>query len=171
MMRVTLRGLFATIAIAMAVSSIADVATAQTTVNQSDDQPTTLNDEFLRAFSSNDGNFFQNRRLGRQVDFILGVGTNFLNSFTDNEIAGDGRAVDRLYREALREQTLSDGIIRTPDQESPFDTSLLLLPTSASTLSTVNEVPSVPFSAPPAPEAAPQAAPQTTPTRPVPALW
>ncbi|NJL20148.1 MAG: hypothetical protein HC895_03860 [Leptolyngbyaceae cyanobacterium SM1_3_5] len=165
-----IRGILTAIAIAMAASSIGTVAAAQT-VNSSD-PPRSLNDEFLDRFYSNDGNFFQNRRLGRQIDFVLGVGTNFLNSFTDNEIAGDGRAVNRLYREAMREQTLSDGIIRTPDQENPFDTSLLLLPASSATLSTANEIPPVPvvpFSPPPAP--VPQAAPQAAPSAPVPALW
>lgn len=168
-MRMKLRGILATIAIALAASSIANVAAAQT-ANQSSEPTRPLNDEFLRAFYANDGNFFQNRRLGRQIDFVLGVGTNFLNSFTDNEITGDGRAVNRLYNEALRDQTLSDGIIRTPDQENPFDTSLLLLPASAATLSTTSDIPPVPvvpFSPPPPVQAAPQAAPSA----PVPALW
>lgn len=171
-MRVRLRGLFATLAIAIGSLSIADLAAAQTATNQSDDQPTTVQEAALDAYYSNSGTFFRNRRLDRQVDWILGTGTSFLNSFTDNEIAGDGRAVDRFYREALRQQTLSDGIIRTPDQENPFDTSLLLLPTSSATLSTVNDIPPVPvvpFSPPPAPE--PEAAPQAAPSRPVPALW
>ncbi|MBD2089535.1 hypothetical protein H6F67_06670 [Microcoleus sp. FACHB-1515] len=169
-MSMKLRGIFTGLTIAMAASSIGNVAAAQT-VNPSD-PPRPLNDEFLRAFYANDGNFYQNRRLGRQIDFVLGVGTNFLNSFTDNEIAGDGRAVDRLYREALRDQTLSDGIIRTPDQENPFDTSLLLLPASSATLSTVNDIPPVPvvpFSPPPAP--VPEVAPPAAPSAPVPALW
>lgn len=170
-MRMKLRGMLTAIAIAIATSSIANVAAAQTT-NQSSDPPRSLNDEFLERFYTNDGNFYQNRRLGRQIDFILGVGTSFLNSFTDNEITGDGRAVDRLYQDALRQQTLSDGSIRTPDQENPFDTSLLLLPASSATLSTTSDIPPVPvvpFSPPPAP--VPEAVPQAAPNAPVPALW
>jgi len=170
-MRISLRKCFGMLAIAMTISMIAETATAQTTTNNSDDDTVTLQEAFERAYYSNDRNFFRNRRLDRQVDWILGTGTTFLNSFTDNEIAGDGRAINRLYRDALRQQVLSDGIIRTPDLENPYDTSLLLLPATSATLSTTSEfIPPpavVPYSPPPAPVAVPQVAP----SRPVPALW
>jgi hypothetical protein len=174
-MVVRLKGLLGSIALLAAstmVSSVTfvDIAAAQTTPAEATNaQPTeadSLQDAFLRAYYRYDGNYFSNRGVLGQLNWLLGP-------FIENEITGDGRAVNRIYRDALRQQTANDPTIRTPDLENPYNTSLLLIPslTPASSLSTSNEP--IPQTPPPVP-VAPAAAPQTTPAAPaapVPGLW
>lgn len=82
------------------------------------------------TYFQNDRDFYENRSLSRQFNWFLGQGSLIRNSFPENEIARDARAINQLYRELLEQQVSSDPLIRTPDLYNPFDTSLLLLPTS-----------------------------------------
>ena len=63
----------------------------------------------------------------RQLDFILGIGSP-KNSFVDNEINADTRAVTILYKDELLKQGSSDRVIRTRDLPNPYDTSILQSP-------------------------------------------
>ena len=48
--------------------------------------------------------------------------------YPDNSIVGDGNRIEKVYREVMDVQTLSDPFIRTPDLNSPFNRSLLTDP-------------------------------------------
>jgi hypothetical protein len=167
-MGVRLKGLLAALTLLAAAAVLSDKAMAQQVTAPPADV-VTIPEAFERAYYSNDRNYFQNRTIPRQLNFFLGQGSIIRNGFPDNEIARDGRAVDRVYREIFEQQVASDPLIRTPDLANPFDTSFLLLPTSpAGAFSTGTElVPEAPlptssFSPPPVPVA---------PARPVPALY
>ena len=89
-------------------------------------RPISLEQEFERVFFGNDREFFNNRSIPRQIDFLFGV----RNSFVENEINRDSGNIHELYVEALEQQVSSDPVIRTPDLPSPFNRSLLLIPFS-----------------------------------------
>lgn len=89
-------------------------------------RPIGLEQEFERVFFGNDREFFNNRSIPRQLDFIFGI----RNSFVENEINRDARNIHELYVEALEQQLSSDPVIRTPDLPSPFNRSLLQIPFS-----------------------------------------
>lgn len=91
-------------------------------------QTNSLQRAFDEAFYDNDKIYFSNRSIGRQIDFILGQGTLFRNSFTDNEINRDASNIHDLYVRALYQQVASDPVIRTPDLPNPFENSLLTIP-------------------------------------------
>lgn len=135
-------------------------ATAQTATLQP-----SIPDTFNDAFFSNGGTFSGNQGLGGSLSLLLGI-----PGFPENQIARDGRRVDRLYREVLEQQVASDPTIRTPDLPNPFSGSLLTTPLIAAEEPIPPAPPPVVFQQPnfvtPAPAPAPVA-----PARPVPALW
>lgn len=88
----------------------------------------TLNEVIERAFFENDPNFYKNNSLKRQVDFLLGPGSLFRNSFPESEIARDAQLVNKLYQDMIQQQVGSDPYIRTPDLPNPYNSSLLLSP-------------------------------------------
>ncbi|MCU0570403.1 MAG: hypothetical protein MUF49_28005 [Oculatellaceae cyanobacterium Prado106] len=82
-----------------------------------DDESITIPEAFDRAFYRFDENFYRNRQVPRSLTWFLGP-------FPENEIAGDGRMVNRLYREVFTQQTTEDPTIRTADLPNPFSYSL-----------------------------------------------
>ncbi len=91
------------------------------------DRAISVEEQFNRVFFSNDKDFFENRSIPRQLDYLFGL----RNSFPENEINRDARALHRLYVELLEQQVSSDPILLTPDLPNPFYTSLRqLLPAS-----------------------------------------
>lgn len=142
-----------------AIAQTAQSSTSQATISS---RTPSVQDAVLRAYYSNDGDFFRNRGVVGQLNWLFGP-------FVENQVTGDGAAVNRVYQDALRQQNSSDPTVRTADLENPYNTSLQLLPTASpsSTLSTGSEI--VPFSTPT--PVAPAAAPPAAPTRPIPALW
>ena len=85
----------------------------------------TANEVFERAFFKNYPNFYKNQGLWRDIDWILGSGSLFKNSFPENEIERDAKLVNILYRDMLEQLTTNDPYIRTPDLPSPYNSSLL----------------------------------------------
>ncbi|NJR64333.1 MAG: hypothetical protein HC772_01775 [Leptolyngbyaceae cyanobacterium CRU_2_3] len=151
------------------VSSLVMGATAQeipqtTTANRRANTQT-LNDRFEDVFFTFDQTFYQNRRFPRNGLWLFG-------SFPENEIAGDGRVIHKLYTEALRQQTTSDPTLRTADLPTPFSSSL-----QTDAIYTPEPVPTAPFSpsfrqSAPAPLEAPDSfTPEETSEEPIPALW
>lgn len=125
-MSIKCKGLIGALAILTTVC-IGSSASAQTSPLDQFSQYETLSDRFEQVFYSNDKDFTQNRTLGRQLDFILGFGS-LDNSFTDNEIIADTRAITTLYKDELLKQGSSDRVVRTRDLPNPYDTSILQSP-------------------------------------------
>ncbi len=90
--------------------------------------PVPVNEQFDRAFFKHDPDFYGNNSFGRQIDWLVGPGSIFRNSFPENEIARDAELVNKLYRDAMEQQVGSDPYIRTPDLPNPFNSSLLSSP-------------------------------------------
>ncbi|MEM7579759.1 MAG: hypothetical protein AAF316_07875 [Cyanobacteria bacterium P01_A01_bin.80] len=86
------------------------------------------NQVFEKAFYENYPDFYRNHGLFREIDWILGPGSLFKNSFPENEIERDAKLVNIVYQDVLKQQTTSDPYIRTPDLPSPYNTSLLASP-------------------------------------------
>ncbi|MBF2050377.1 MAG: hypothetical protein EDM05_035855 [Leptolyngbya sp. IPPAS B-1204] len=131
----------------------------------------TIPQAFNRAFYSHTGNFFDNRGIWQQFRLIFGV-----PNFVDNSISQDGRAVNRLYRDVLEQQTSSGPVLRTPDLPNPYTGSILTTPL----VITEEPVPAPPpfpsFGRPPVappPADSPRTETEAAPRRegPVPALW
>jgi hypothetical protein len=83
----------------------------------------TLPEAFDDAYFSHDVDFYDNRGIGEQLDWIFGIGGNDAG-FLENEIARDGRAISDLTMDLMFQQAHSTPIIRTVDVPNPFDTSL-----------------------------------------------
>ena len=115
---------FSSLLVLFATSIFPAVATAQTATPGYE----TPNEVFERAFFKNDPNFYANQTFKPQIDWIVGPGSLFHNSFPENEIARDGELVNTLYRDMLNQQVSNDPYIRTPDLPNPHNTSLLMSP-------------------------------------------
>ncbi|MEB3336142.1 MAG: hypothetical protein VKJ46_01680 [Leptolyngbyaceae bacterium] len=90
----------------------------------------TVPEVFDRVMTLNSTDFFANRSTKRQTDFILGLGSFSQDSYPENELVRDARNLNKVYADVLQQQVSSTPIIRTPDLNNPFDTSLLMLPSS-----------------------------------------
>lgn len=111
--------------VALATSTVlSNSVLAQTTISNYETPDRVIE----RAFFENDPNFYQNNSLKRQVDFLLGPGSLFRNSFPESEIARDAELVNKVYQDLLQQQVGSDPYIRTPDLPNPYNSSLLLSP-------------------------------------------
>ncbi|NEU72949.1 hypothetical protein PI95_010335 [Hassallia byssoidea VB512170] len=88
----------------------------------------TANEVFDRAFFKNDRNFYGNNTFKRQIDWLVGPGSLFRNSFPESEIARDAELVNVVYRDVLNQQVGNDPYIRTPDLPNPYNTSLMMSP-------------------------------------------
>jgi hypothetical protein len=112
------------ILVLLATMSFPAVVTAETETPNYE----STNDVFERAFFKNDPNFYRNQSIWRQIDFILGKGSLFRNSFPEHEIARDAELMNILYRDTLNQQATHDPYIRTPDLPNPYTSSILMSP-------------------------------------------
>ncbi|MBA2748595.1 MAG: hypothetical protein H0U45_07590 [Tatlockia sp.] len=106
---------------------IGSTAKAQTSPANQYSQYETLSDRFDRVFYTNDKEYSENRSLLRQLDFLIGIG-GLNNSFVENEITADTKAITVLYKDELLKQGSSDRVVRTRDLPNPYDTSILQSP-------------------------------------------
>lgn len=123
-MRINLVRITGVLIVIAAATCFQGAAEAQQT---SSTQPTdeTLADTFERTFFKNDPNFFRNRSIGRQLNWMFGV-----NGFAENEINQDATELHDLLRTSLKQQNSSDRVIRTRDIPNPFNSSILSSPKS-----------------------------------------
>ncbi len=106
---------------------IGSTAKAQTSPANQYSQYETLSDRFDRVFYTNDKEYSENRSFLRQLDFLIGIG-GLNNSFVENEITADTKAITVLYKDELLKQGSSDRVVRTRDLPNPYDTSILQSP-------------------------------------------
>ncbi|NER33607.1 MAG: hypothetical protein F6J93_06045 [Oscillatoria sp. SIO1A7] len=95
---------------------------AQTRSNESEEiMP--IPEAFDRAFYGRSGSIrFKTSLVGQLLRLTI--------LYPEKEISRDGRRVERLYRELLIHQTMSDPLIRTRDLDNPFNSSILTMPPS-----------------------------------------
>ncbi|MBE9180672.1 hypothetical protein IQ268_19105 [Oculatella sp. LEGE 06141] len=153
-MVVGMKGLPGSLAIAVSIV----MAGGSMAIAQDADQVQSIPEAFESEFFGGSGTFFENRRPPNNITWFIGP-------FPENQIASDAEDVHQLYRELLQQQVSSSPLIRTPDLDNPFNSSLLVSPTFQTERITGSEfVPQVPI--------APAAPPQTPPTpSSVPALY
>jgi hypothetical protein len=121
-------------------------------------------DAFDEAFFRHDPDFYRNRSIGRQFNFIFGI-----TGFLDQEINRDGQEIFNVYRSQLSHQLASGPILRTPDLPNPFNSSLLGCPTSVQ-FSCAMPTPRLPAPITGYPPVE-GVAPSQPSTKPVPSLW
>lgn len=162
-MNLRLKGLAGLLTLAIGSMVLPQAAWGQTT-SEVPGEPS-LRDQFLDAYYSNSGTFYRNRTVFGQLNWMFGP-------YVENQITRDGRAVHRLYQDALQQQVSSDPAIRTPDLVNPFNTSFLLLPTTSLT-ATEDLVAPAPLPQPTVPFVDQPVAPppQVEEAAPVPGLW
>ena len=127
--------LLTTIALILAGSAVhvAIAPTAQAQIDNRFDNRSTLEPvqvesiprTFERAFFQSSGDFYLNRTLPRQIQFVFGAG------FPENEIQDDANIINGLYRELSDRQNSRDPILRSPDARNPYDTSIRQLPSTS----------------------------------------
>ena len=86
----------------------------------------TIPEAFDRAYSTHSKPYLQDRSLGGQFNSFFG-----LFSLPEREIARDAELINILYRDTLMQQGRNTPPIRTPDLNSPFDSSVMTLPASS----------------------------------------
>lgn len=148
-------------AIAASSLMLADVASAQEPGDVVIVYPESIPEVVERTFFQNDPNFYVNRGVAEQLDFLLGVGLTG-SGFVENEIAEDARALNALYRDLLEQQNLDSPPIRTADLTNPYNTSLLVDP-----IIEPEEYPAAPPYNPPII----RQTPTFRPSAPIPGLW
>jgi hypothetical protein len=80
-------------------------------------QAENIADAMNRAVFEQSGDIYYNAGIYRQATLLFGL------SYPDHEYLNDSQAINRVYREGMRQQT-NKAPIRTPDLPSPFDTSI-----------------------------------------------
>ena len=128
-MGVRIKSLICTIGLS-AVSSLVPVS-----ANAQDSAPVfrpreTVPNAVDRAFYGALGEFSDRNPL-RSPQTILGAPFGF----PENQISRDGERIHRLYVDLLNQQVSSDPLIRTADLPTPFNLSVLTLPSSSSRVS------------------------------------
>lgn len=116
-------GVLSLVAIATPIIFIgsANVANAQPAAQPSAEAVPTIPQAFEDAYFRNSENFYRNHQVPRNLTWFLGP-------FPENEIAKDGRAINRVYQDVLTQQVSDGPTIRTPDAENPYQSSLLTAP-------------------------------------------
>ena len=113
-----------------------------------------------REFYTNDKSILKSRDIGGVLDPAHLIG---LPGYNDNAIILDSKNVNRMHRYLQEQQTYSNPTLRSADLNSPFNTSVQLLPTQTGNLTNSNTIDNgiIPtFSQPmSAPMASPMAAP------------
>lgn len=123
-MDVSFRGCIgAAVAVIGASTALATPATAQVQAAQ------TLPEAVEAIINNESGDAFRNRSLGRQFQFIFGVGGITTAGFPDLEIERDTEALHQAYLDWSALQNTSDPYLRTPDLRNPYNTSIQLMPT------------------------------------------
>jgi hypothetical protein len=148
--------------VGFAVIALSTVAASAVNAQITFETPTTgvpnnIPDQLEQVYFSNDRDYFRNRTLPRQFNYIFGFG------FTEIEIAHDGKDLYVFYQSVLARQMSSRSVIRTPDLPTPFNQSIRDISVEAARPVT----PSFPpiDSTPPTPTTPLQTKPR------VPALW
>lgn len=122
-MRINFNRLSGVLVIVVAASGFHGAAIAQSTSSTQPHAAPTLADKFEQTYFSNDPNFFRNRSIGRQLNWLFGI-----NGFSENEINRDAAQLHKLFESSLKQQTTSDPVIRTRDLPNPYDSSILTSP-------------------------------------------
>ena len=83
-------------------------------------------DAFEDAFQFESGDYFENRGLLRQFDFIFGLGSDLRlrGTYPENEQERDAERVHILYNDLLNQQLTTQPVVRTRDLVSPYQHSL-----------------------------------------------
>lgn len=154
--------------IGLTVIAVSTVAASAAIAQENFASPTTgvinnIPDQFDQVQFSNDRDFFRNRSIPRQISYIFGPGILIRNSFPENEVARDGKAIYQFYQDLLSRQMSSRSVIRTSDLPTPFNQSIRDISVESARPLTSNFPPIE--STPPIPATPLQTRPQ------VPALW
>ena len=154
--------------IGLAIIALSTVAASAAIAQETFDNPTTgvvnnIPDQLDQVQFSNDRDFFRNRSIPRQVSTFFGPGILVRNSFPDNEIARDGKAIYEFYQDLISRQMSSRAVVRTPDLPTQFNQSIREISVEASRPLTTSFPPVE--STPPTPATPLQTKPR------VPALW
>jgi hypothetical protein len=131
-MQVSLKKLFSVLFIAVASSTWASAATAQTsqsnTARFAPIRVPRISETFNRAFFNESEDFYTNRSIGRQIDVLIGTGLPGRAAYPELEIERDAQLINILYNDVLEQQVASDPILRTLDLPNPYNTSLRVFP-------------------------------------------
>lgn len=134
---------------------------AQETNNELFRPQETPQEAMEREFYTNDKSILRSRDIGGVLDPAHLIG---LPSYNDNAIILDSKSINRLHRYLKEQQTYSNPTLRSADLNSPFNTSVQLLPTRIGNMTNSNTtdngmMPS--FGRPPVIEAQPISPPPT----------
>lgn len=126
---------------------------AQETNNELFRPQETPQEAMEREFYSNDKSILKSRDLGGVLDPAHLIG---LPNYNDNAIILDSKNVNRMHRYLQEQQTYSNPTLRSADLNSPFNTSVQLLPMQTGNMTNSNTTDSglmpgfsQPISAPP----------------------
>jgi hypothetical protein len=99
---------------------------------QTKEQPVTQ--AFEQAFFTNSVEVQNSRTIVRGIRELFGTGAGGVffkrGNYPELNIERDSKLVHQLYLTQMQQQTLSDPTLRVPDLVNPFNSSMMLLPSS-----------------------------------------
>ena len=78
-----------------------------------------VSETFEKAYFENSGNAFENSTIWGQLEFIFGP-----SGFAETKIARDGKLVNIIYHDVMKQQAESGYKMLTRDLKNPFNTSV-----------------------------------------------
>ena len=124
-----LKGLVLGTAVAIAtLSAMATRASAQTATF---DEPTVL-ETLDDVFTAESGDYSRDRSSFRQTAHMFGLGVPGRSAFPELELDRNSDAILEAYNELMVLQTRNTATFRVPELATPFNTSLLRMPSAQS---------------------------------------
>lgn len=80
-------------------------------------------DMFNNAFFENSGDNYQNSSFIGDLNNIIGI-----KGFPENQVSADGKLLDKLYKDAMFNQSQVGTSMKTKDLTNPYTTSLQEIP-------------------------------------------
>lgn len=121
-------GSFGTIALISSLSIFGAAAQAQESIQNPIKTYENPAEALETGYFQNSKNSFDSMSLFRQWIGITGASQFPRGSYPEISIERDNRLVNAVYRDVLMQQTMNDPYVRVPDLPSPYNTSLMTLP-------------------------------------------
>lgn len=101
------------------VTVVSGLFTLEAKAEETSSQSVSVIDTFENAYFEHAGNSYKKSSILGQFSAITGI-----PAFPDKQVSADGKAVDRIYQNAMSNQSQAGTPIKTRDLNSPYTTSL-----------------------------------------------
>lgn len=101
------------------VTAVSGLFTLEAKAEETSPQSVSVVDTFENAYFENAGNSYKRSGILGQLNSLTGI-----PGFPDRQVSADGKAVDKIYQNAMSNQSQAGTPMKTRDLGSPYTTSL-----------------------------------------------